>query len=89
VLHVRLAELEMFHVILLFATTVGGAEPGFRVCVYLPSAKESAVMSSNPSFYFNTARQGLSDKGLTDVYGTAPSQPCAPRNNSLQHTPSS
>jgi hypothetical protein len=49
---------------------VGGAEPGFRVCVYLPSAKESTVMSSNPSFYFNPARQGLSDKGLTDVYGT-------------------
>lgn len=48
--------------------TVGGAEPGFRVCVYLPSAKESTVMSSNPSFYFNPARQGLSDKGLTDVY---------------------
>jgi hypothetical protein len=55
--------------------TVGGAEPGFRVCVYLPSAKESTVMSSNPSFYFNPARQGLSDKGLTDVYGTAHAQP--------------
>jgi hypothetical protein len=50
---------------------VGGAEPGFRVCVYLPSAKESTVVSSNRSFYFNHARQGLSEKGLTDVYRTA------------------